>query len=61
MSEALHEPIPDCNYNERDVCVACSEAEDRCVPYPCNYIIKENMDAFREQTDQGWKLDGVDR
>ncbi len=33
-----HEPVPFCDSSGQDACVACSEAADRCVPWPCEFV-----------------------
>ncbi len=39
VKPSLHEPIPYCDGSGRDACVACSEAVDRCVPWPCEVVV----------------------
>lgn len=31
-----HEPIPYCDGSGRSACMACSDAADKCMPWPCS-------------------------
>lgn len=35
--QARNTPVPSCEDPQRPACLACTDAADRCVPWPCEF------------------------